>query len=185
MVAVADNVDAKAQNDAKDNAKSSEEAAALPPEVAELARQLKERLGLDAQPRPDGWLDVTVPAEQVQEIAFRLRDELSMNYLSCLSAVDWKDKGFEVVYHMLELGTRRRIVLRARLGREDPSLPTVVPVWPTANWHEREAWDLMGIRFEGHPDLRRILMREDWVGHPLRKDYVDQRPQRERQVHPS
>lgn len=154
----------------------------LPPEVQELLERLSRELGLEATARKDGWIDLQVPSQQVADVARRLRDEFRMNYLSCLSAVDWKEEGFEVVYHILELGTQRRIVMRARVPREQPSLPSVTPIWPTANWHEREAWDLMGVRFEGHPDLRRILLREDWVGHPLRKDYVDERPQRERIV---
>lgn len=169
----------KEKNDKTGQAEASD---ALSPELAQLVEGIQARLGLEAKPRPDGWLDLVAPADQIQQVALTLRDEFKMNYLSSLSAVDWQDEGFEVVYHILELGTHRRIVLRARVPRDNPSLPTVVPVWPTANWHEREAWDLMGVHFEGHPDLRRILMREDWVGHPLRKDYVDQRPQRERQV---
>src|SRR5690606_37423310 len=102
-----------------------------------------EQLGIEAQARDDGWVDLHVPPAQVQHIASRLRDEFRINYLSSLSAVDWKDEGFEVVYHILELGTPRRIAMRARVPRDNPSLPTVVPVWPTADWHEREAWDLM------------------------------------------
>lgn len=160
------------------------ETPALPPEIQELLQRLSQELGLEGSVRDDGWIDLEVPAQQVAEMARRLRDEFRINYLSSLSAVDWLDKGFEVVYHILELGTQRRIVMRARVPREEPSLPSVTPIWPTADWHEREAWDLMGVRFEGHPDLRRILMREDWVGHPLRKDYVDERPQRERVVKP-
>lgn len=183
---MADNQEPAAQDVKKNTAGEPEQTAEAgpPPEHAELIRQLQEQLGLEGTARDDGWVDVTVEPGRVHETALRLRDELKMNYLSCLSAVDWKDDGFEVVYHILELGTPRRIVLRTRVPREAPSVPSVVSVWPTADWHEREAWDLMGVHFEGHPDLRRILMREDWVGHPLRKDYVDQRPQRERQVRP-
>lgn len=185
MIPVADNQERSGSESPQENQTQADRSPAsdsLSPETVELMAAIENRLGLKAEPRSDGWLDLPVPAEQVQQVGLRLRDELKMNYLACLSAVDWKDEGFEVVYHVLELGTSRRIVLRARVPRDNPSLPTVTPVWPTANWHEREAWDLMGVRFEGHPDLRRILMREDWVGHPLRKDYVDQRPQRERKV---
>lgn len=171
---------------AKDGKATDEgtQAASPFPEATKLVEDIQTLLGLEAAVRDDGWVDLHVDPQKVQEVAFRLRDELKINYLSSLAAVDWKDEGFEVVYHILELGTPRRIVMRARVPRDDASLPTVVPVWPTANWHEREAWDLMGVHFEGHPDLRRILMREDWVGHPLRKDYVDERPQRVRQVKP-
>jgi NADH-quinone oxidoreductase subunit C len=76
-----------------------------------------------------------------------------------------------VVYHLLDLETFRRLRLKVRLSGDDPRVDSVVPVWPGANAFEREVFDLLGIRFEGHPFLRRILMPEDWEGHPLRKDY--------------
>lgn len=116
---------------------------------------------------------------------------LSFNYLSSLSAVDWKEKGFQVVYHLTALLPEKdgqlagKLTLKVDLPREEPRVPSVVSLWPTAGWHEREAWDLMGIVFQGHPDLRRILLTEDWEGHPLRKDYVDRRPPRERQTRDS
>ena len=74
-------------------------------------------------------------------------------------------------YHLLSIERRMRLRLKVRLPGSDPVIPSVVPVWPTANWHERENFDLFGIRFEGHPDLSRILMPDEWEGHPLRKDY--------------
>jgi NADH:ubiquinone oxidoreductase subunit C len=81
-----------------------------------------------------------------------------------------KPKRFSISYHLLAIPAARRIRVRVWLD-DGQSVASVVPVWPTADWHEREAWDLMGIRFEGHPNLRRILMEDDWEGHPLRKDY--------------
>jgi len=136
---------------------------------------------LAPQARSDGWVEVFVDAAKLSEVALCLRDRLGFDYLSMISAVDRKDEGFEVVYHLLALLANKKLVIKVRVpDRENPTVPSVVGVWPTANFHEREAWDLMGVRFEGHPDLRRILMREDWVGHPLRKDYVDDRPPRER-----
>jgi NADH:ubiquinone oxidoreductase subunit C len=82
-----------------------------------------------------------------------------------------KPKRFSVSYHLLAIGDApRRLRLQTWIDDGDP-VPSVVPVWPTADWHEREAWDLMGIRIEGHPNLKRILMEDDWEGHPLRKDY--------------
>ncbi len=77
-----------------------------------------------------------------------------------------------VAYHLYSYAQRHKFTLRARVPRAAPELPTVSGVWPTAAWHEREAWDLLGIVFTGHPDLRRILLEDGWVGHPLRKDYV-------------
>ncbi len=80
---------------------------------------------------------------------------------------------FECVYHLYSFAANRYLELHVRLPRGKPVVDTVSDVWPSADWHEREAWDMMGIRFEGHPDLRRILLKDDWIGHPLRKDYVD------------
>ena len=88
----------------------------------------------------------------------------------CLSGVDYKDK-FAVAYHLHSMKHRHAIGMKAFLPRETPSLPTVDDVWPAANFQEREAFDLFGIVFEGSKDLRRILLPEDWEGHPLRKDY--------------
>jgi NADH/F420H2 dehydrogenase subunit C len=82
-----------------------------------------------------------------------------------------KPKRFSVSYHLLSIGERpRRVRLQVWLDEDEP-VPSVITVWPTADWHEREAWDMMGIRIEGHPYLKRILMDADWDGHPLRKDY--------------
>lgn len=132
------------------------------------------------------WVELVVPPDNLIEVAGFLRDnaDLRFNFLSSISAVDYQDKGFQVVYHLISLpeGRRKLIVKVVPHGDRDHAVvPSVVNLWPTADWHEREAWDLMGIRFEGHPDLRRILMREDWEGHPLRKDYHDERLPRERQ----
>ena len=81
-----------------------------------------------------------------------------------------KPKRFAMNYHLLAIPGARRVRVQVWLDEDEP-VPTVVPVWPTADWHEREAWDLMGIRAEGHPNLSRILMEDDWEGYPLRKDY--------------
>jgi len=98
---------------------------------------------------------------------------MGFEYLNCLSGVDWKDH-FEVVYDLSSLRFPTKVHLRATTPHDDPRVRSVVSLWATANWHEREAWDLLGIRFDGHPDHRRILLSEDWVGHPLRKDYADE-----------
>jgi NADH-quinone oxidoreductase subunit C len=81
------------------------------------------------------------------------------------------DPRFEVNYHLLSLDRKERLRLRVNVSGQDPVLPSVTAVWPTANWHERENYDLFGIRFEGHPHLTRILLPDEWEGHPLRKDY--------------
>ena len=100
--------------------------------------------------------------------------ELDFDTLHCISGVDWPDNdppAVEVVYHLTSLTKKHWIVLKTRVGGEGGSLPTLETVWKAANWHEREAYDMMGIRFAGHPDLRRILMWEGYPYFPLRKDF--------------
>jgi NADH-quinone oxidoreductase subunit C len=97
---------------------------------------------------------------------------LGLDYLSNLCGVDFpeRDKRFEIVYHLFSVQHRHRINLKVRVADQEPA-PSVASIWRTANWHEREAFDLLGIPFEGHPDLRRILLADEWQGHPLRKEY--------------
>ena len=123
-----------------------------------------------------GEASVTIRADRNYEICRFLKEELGFDYLNCLSGVDWPADGeMEVAYAISSLKHPGKIMLRARVPRDEPVLRSVVPLWGTADWHEREAYDLLGIRFENHPDLRRILLPEDWIGHPLRKDYQDER----------
>lgn len=102
--------------------------------------------------------------------ALKLNPELAMSYLRCLSGVD-QETHLEVVYQMINLSTKKELCVKVKTDRESPSIPSVTPLWSTADWNEREVYDLFGIDFPGHPDLRRIMMADDWVGHPLRKDY--------------
>jgi len=118
-----------------------------------------------------------VDAQTVIDICQFLRDEPALKFevLSDLTAVDWpKEEKIEVVYHLYSYAHRHQIVLKVDLPRENPTIATVERVWKVANWFEREIFDLFGVTFEGHSDLRRIMLPEDWVGHPLRKDYVEQ-----------
>ncbi len=113
-----------------------------------------------------------------------LRDapECGFQYLSCLSGVDYPDH-LDVVYHIFNLQNGAGVCLKTSAPKSDPVLPSATAVWPGANWHEREVFDLLGVRFEGHPDLRRILMPEGFdAGYPLRKDFVDSRPAKVRLV---
>jgi NADH-quinone oxidoreductase subunit C len=120
-------------------------------------------------------ITIVVPREHLVRAAQYLQAEpgLQFTFLSDISAVDRFpiEPRFELNYHLLSIPVRQTIRLRIWVPGNDASVPTVIPVWPTANWHEREIFDLFGIRFEGHPDLHRILMPDDWEGHPLRKDY--------------
>ncbi len=115
-----------------------------------------------------------VAAADLVEVCTFLRDdpELDFAMLSWVSGVDWlpREPRFEVVYGLLSLSNAARLTLKVQVGGENPRVPTVIPVWPTADWLERETWDFYGIEFTGHPDLRRILLPEGWVGWPLRKD---------------
>jgi len=138
----------------------------------------------------DPWIEVK--AEGLPEVARYLRDqgELAFNMLHCITAVDYFEPDqkkaaqvdwqphLELIYHLSSTTRRHRLVLKVRLPRwisdepgQLPEVPSLSDVWRTADWHEREVFDLMGVRFIGHPELRRILCPEDWVGHPLRKDY--------------
>jgi NADH-quinone oxidoreductase subunit C len=110
--------------------------------------------------------------------ALRDRPEFAFEMLTDLTAVDFlgKTPRFEVVYHLHSLSQGHRLRIKIRVGEEDAWAHSLTPLWKSANWLERECWDMLGIRFVGHPDLRRILMYEEFVGHPLRKDYpVDKR----------
>ncbi len=122
-----------------------------------------------------GDLRLMVRREDLLAVAQLLRDEpgLGFNYLESLCGVDYlgRDPRFEVAVHLLALASGRRICMKIGLPEDDPRLPTLTGLWPTANYHEREAYDLLGIVFDGHPALSRILLPDDWVGHPLRKDH--------------
>jgi NADH-quinone oxidoreductase subunit C len=122
-----------------------------------------------------GEVTIVVPREHLRRVAQFLASEpaLLFSFLSDITTVDRFpiEPRFDVNYHLLCLDRRERLRLKVRLPGADPVISTVTPVWPTANWHERENFDLFGIRFDGHPDLCRILLPDEWEGHPLRKDY--------------
>jgi len=122
-----------------------------------------------------------IDKERIAEVCLELRDneKTYFDFLSCLTGVDHgvEDNKFSVVYHLASIPFKSQLTLKVfvehdRSSEVLPSFPTVSHIWKTAEWHEREAFDLTGIYFEGHPDLRRILLPDDWEGYPLRKDYV-------------
>ena len=133
--------------------------------------------GAHCEPAPsvDRHMALYVSQPDVPAVARTLRDhpDLRFELLAELTAVDYwpREPRFEVVYVLVSLVHRARLRLKVRLPGDAPQLGTVTGVWPGANWLEREVWDLFGIVFDGHPDPRRLLMPEDWEGHPLRKDY--------------
>ena len=122
-----------------------------------------------------GETTIVVPQEHLRRACEFLRSDpqLAFNFLSDLSCRDCfpAEPRFEVNYHLLSIPHKRRLRLKVRVNSADPVVESVTTVWPTANWHEREVFDLFGVRFEGHTDLRRIVLPEDWEGYPLRKDY--------------
>ncbi|GAC1448551.1 MAG: hypothetical protein NVS2B12_30210 [Ktedonobacteraceae bacterium] len=114
--------------------------------------------------------------ENLVEVCSYLKNELQYTFLETVTAVDWPERipRFDVVYQLHSMPNRCFLRLKVRVGQrreEHPSVPTVTGIWPGANWYEREVYDLFGLVFSGHPDLRRILMPADWTTHPLRKDY--------------
>ena len=163
-------------------------------DISAILAKLQERFGdritgsyLEAI---DPWIEVA--GEALVEVCRYLRDEpeLRFDFLSCITSVDYLQTDpkklaktawqphLELVYHLASLVHKHRLVIKVQLPRwkdnvdgQLPEVPSVAGVWKTADWHEREVFDLGGVRFLGHPDLRRILCPEDWVGHPLRKDY--------------
>ena len=118
--------------------------------------------------KPDAY--VLVSADAILEVAKYLRDEENFDFLNSISGIDLKGK-LGAVYHISSIATKDKIVLRVEVENQNPIIPSVESIWKTANWHEREAFDLIGIVFSNHPDLRRILLPYDWEGHPLKKDY--------------
>jgi NADH-quinone oxidoreductase subunit C len=127
-----------------------------------------------AEARHDrGEQTLLILPEKIRWVAELLKTRRGYSFLSDITAVDWfpSEPRFEVVYHLLCQERRQRLRLKCRVSSESPELESVAAVWRAADWCEREVFDLFGIRFRGHPDLRRILMPETWEGHPLRKDY--------------
>jgi NADH-quinone oxidoreductase subunit C len=144
----------------------------------DILARLRERFGADSIV-PSEFRDnkrVVVPAERVRAVLECLKNECGFDMLADLTAVDYlrypnaRDR-FGVVYCLLDTRSGMRLVVKAFVNDPDPSLPSAYPVWKGADWLEREVYDMYGIRFEGHPDLRRILMPEDFTSYPLRKDY--------------
>jgi NADH-quinone oxidoreductase subunit C len=117
------------------------------------------------------YVEVFAPREQLAAAAQALKERLGYDYLSMVTAVDWSDR-IEVIYLVFSLDHSQGVYLKCNLPREDlPECPSLTSVWPGAEFQERETYDLMGINFVGHPDLRRILTEDEFPGHPLRKDF--------------
>jgi NADH-quinone oxidoreductase subunit C len=140
----------------------------------DLVKRYKERFGTAIV---EAWIDrkqaiLVVAREQLLDIATYSRDEEKFDWLSDLTAVDWpkREKRFEIVLNLYSFEKNERLRLKVQTSA-DERVPSVQGVWATANWEEREVYDMFGVVFEGHPELKRILMPEEWQGYPLRKDY--------------
>lgn len=120
------------------------------------------------------WLNVNVEPFQLKEFAKQLRytEGLVFDFLFSLTCIDWKTH-FTMVYHLTSTIHRHTVVIKVKLNRDDPKVATVCDIWRTAEFHEREVFDLFGVQFINHPDLRRLMLTDEWEGYPLRKDYED------------
>ena len=118
-------------------------------------------------------LSIYIARESIRDACMQLKALGLADFLSDVTCADFypRQPRFEMAYHLLSMQRKERVRLKVRLEGDDPSIESITPVWPSANFFERELFDLFGIRFLGHPHLRRIMMPEDWEGHPLRKDY--------------
>ena len=158
-----------------DNEKLTEEkAVAATPAAAPAAKPVAPKAAAPAEPAApaENLCDMKVVApEELHAEMKRLHDEEKMDFLECLTGMDWETDGLGVIYHLESTETGKRVCLKtATTDRENPLLPSVTDLWDVANIYEREVFDFYGIKFVGHPDMRRVFMREDWVGYPFRKD---------------
>jgi NADH-quinone oxidoreductase subunit C len=155
---------------------------------AEILTRLTERFGAAVLSSHAEHGDHTVVAERaaLADVLAFCRDDAALRFdmLMDLTAVDYlaypgreDAPRFEVVYHLYSVAHNHRLRVKAGVDEDDPVVPSAVPLWPIANWYEREVWDMFGLRFTGHPDLRRLLLYEAFEGHPLRKDYPVNRRQ--------
>ena len=144
----------------------------------DIHQKLIERFGEGIESFTEKAFDpfiVVKPASLIEACRF-LKNEtaLAFDCLSNMSGVDYpKDNKIQVVLHLYSYPHRHKMVIKVDAPRDNPTLPSIESLWKAANWHEREIYDLLGIVFTDHPDLRRLLMPEDWIGHPLRKDFVE------------
>ena len=145
----------------------------MQPELEPILQTLEKTFA--AQPGEfRGDVSLVIPPGNILAVCRMLRDELGFSLLSTMTAVDfWPEENprFHVVYHLTSTSRNLRLCLLVPVPGVNPAVPSVTSAFKNANWRERELWDLFGIKFEGHPDLRRLLMPADWEGHPLRKDY--------------
>jgi NADH-quinone oxidoreductase subunit C len=142
----------------------------------EIFEKLREKFGgaiIEFKDEKPSDAIIQIAPDKVDEICLHLRDseEFQFDFLNCLTGLDNPDRTLSAVYNLFSFPKRHKVTLKATVAREQPDIKSVAGIWLAANWHEREAYDIIGINFVGHPDLRRILLPYDWEGYPLRKDY--------------
>ncbi|NBC66593.1 MAG: NADH-quinone oxidoreductase subunit C [Bacteroidetes bacterium] len=149
----------------------------LPEEIFKTLRENNEEAGLEYQTGDIGEPWILVETSSLKSVMKTLRDDpqLLFDVLMCLSGVHYqKEEELGVTYHLSSTSLGHKLAVKVRVPIDNPHVPSVESIWKTANWHEREAWDMVGVIFDEHPNHKRILCPEDWEGHPLRKDYVQQ-----------
>ncbi len=144
-------------------------------EKGEALQSLLARVFRDFQPKIGAAMDevvLTVKPDQIPDVCRILKDEprLAFNYLRCLSVVDYEDR-LEAVYHIYSMENRHKMAVKTSVSEDDPQVPSVVPIWPAANWFEREGADLFGMQFNGHPNLAPLLLYEGFEGYPGRRSF--------------
>jgi len=147
-------------------------------DAAAIQQRMQQAFGAAVGPVEAGRLEswIEVDPDRIDAVGELLKSDSDLRFdcLSNLSGVDYPGKGFiQVVYNLFSYEHRHELTLKVNTKREQPVIKTVEHVWPAANWMEREVFDLLGVHFDGHTDLRRILLPDDWIGYPLRKDYVE------------
>ena len=144
-------------------------------QLVEIVKKVPNEISLDEKATPKA---IIVPASEIRKVCQELYQNTSAYFdmLSCLTGIDngTEANTMEVVYNLYSIPFNHHVMLKVILPRENPEIDSVAEIWRTANWHEREAAEMFGIKFNGHPDLRRLLLPADWEGHPLRKDYQHQ-----------
>jgi NADH-quinone oxidoreductase subunit C len=141
----------------------------------EAAAAVRDRFGVEPTVE-GGLLTVSVPVERWEELGRLAKTGLGCLYFNWLSATDWKEQGLEMLCRVENLDAGLALMMKSRLGPGQTRCPTLTGLYRGADWHERECYDLLGVVFDGHPDLRRILLGQEWQGHPLRKDYAHDMP---------
>ncbi|MBM3267793.1 MAG: NADH-quinone oxidoreductase subunit C [Candidatus Sericytochromatia bacterium] len=150
--------------------------AAPPLELSPAGKALADAvagLGFDlGEARPDSWGNPTfeVAPDRLVDLGTALKAKLGLSYLACLAPLDWPDR-WEVAYHLYDFERKTWLALKTRIPKDQVQIPSVTPLWPAANWYEREGYDMYGVEFAGHPHLARLLMSDDWQTFPLRKDH--------------